>query len=83
MLDSEYHPLGRYLANLRSDTWPATFAEIERILGFELPTSARTYPAWWGNNGQGSRHTRVWLEQGWHTSDLNLGRGQVTFRHQT
>lgn len=56
------------------------FADIEEIIGRELPPSARKYPAWWGNNDQGGkRHSVAWLHAGWRAEDLALEMEEVSF----
>ena len=57
-----------------------SFDEIEAILGFTLPVSARTYSAWWANNPQPNRQSNAWLSAGWKTDDLDLDGETVTFR---
>jgi len=74
----KYLPLYDYLLALELKDWPASFAEIERILGFALPKSAYSYPAWW-SNGSGMPHSAMWLDAGWRTRDLNLTRKRVHF----
>lgn len=78
---SKYEPLEKHLRGLdRSLEHSLSFADIERILGFHLPLSAHKYQAWWANQRNG-RHVQAnaWLDAGWHTQDLNLKAGQVTF----
>jgi hypothetical protein len=77
---SKYDPLEQHLSSLTADTWQASFADIEALLGFPLPASARQYSAWWANNHPGSRHTSTWLKVGWHTADLDIPGERVTFR---
>jgi hypothetical protein len=79
---AKYDALADYLGTLRRrEEHRLTFAEIERILGFRLPPSARTHPAWWANQSNG-RHVqaKAWLTTGWHTTDTDLKLGEVTFR---
>jgi hypothetical protein len=57
-----------------------TFAEIENILEFSLPESARRYQAWWANNPIDGRQSMAWLSAGRETEDLDLGGETVTFR---
>ena len=56
-----------------------SFSEVERVLGFGLPRSARNYNAWWGNNLYRSRHSWAWLEAGWETRDLDIDGESVWF----
>jgi hypothetical protein len=43
----EYATLHNYLANRYADTVLLTFDQIEGLLGFRLPDSARTRQEWW------------------------------------
>ncbi|WP_420818700.1 DUF7662 domain-containing protein [Paracoccus aestuarii] len=68
------------LSSLRVTAVRMKFADIEEIIGRELPPSARKYPAWWGNNDQGGkRHSVAWLHAGWHAEDLALEMEEVSF----
>lgn len=78
---SKYDPLRDYLKRRSGREWRASFAEIERVLGFGLPASARRHPAWWSNELKGSHsHCRAWLGAGWHTREADPKAGRVTFR---
>ena len=77
---SRYEPLAQFLAAKKTDSWEATFEEIERRLGAPLPRSAYKYPAWWANqSGPGHSQTRGWRSVGWRTCDLDLERRRVRF----
>jgi Nuclease subunit of the excinuclease complex len=76
---SKYERLTAHLHGLSGNEWTATFQELEKVLGFSLPSSARTYNAWWANDVTGSRHSNAWLSAGWNTSDINLTGKSVTF----
>ena len=45
----KYEPLAARLSAQGEDFWTATFAQIEEVLGFPLPASARKYREWWAN----------------------------------
>lgn len=55
------------------------FTEIEEVLGFALPKSARMYPAWWGNQ-ENSSQSNAWQEAGWRTEQVDVSSNKVTFR---
>lgn len=74
----KYDPLKRHLAKLARDQWLATFSEIEEVLGFRLPRSARIYQAWWGNQEYSSQ-SNAWQEAGWKVTGLNLGSEKISF----
>lgn len=80
---SRYEPLAQFLAAKKSDSWQATFEEIEKRLGAPLPRSAYKYPAWWANqSGPGHSQTRGWRSVGWKTCDLDLERRRVRFERE-
>ena len=60
---------------------PATFKQIEAVLGFALPDTARNNSQWWGNETGNTRHAqcRAWLNAGFETKNLNLNKEYVEF----
>lgn len=80
---SKYRALTLHLATLNDDRWVAKFQEIEAILGFPLPRSAYSYPAWWSNQaGNGHIQSQSWRLAGWRTGELDLVKQQVSFFYQ-
>ena len=67
--------------NAAGPDWRASFAEVEAVLGFRLPDSARLHRPWWANrkSDSGHSHARAWQEAGWQTGDLNLTAETVVF----
>lgn len=81
---SKYAALTTHLLSLSSGVWHTTFREVERILGFPLPPSAREYRAWWENEAHGTHsHARSWLRTGWETAKVNLTGETLEFRRRT
>ena len=76
----KYDALGRYLAAQPADEVPMTFGEIERVLGIQLPLSARKHRPWWSNNARNSVMTQVWLDAGFATEQVDMARGRLVFR---
>ena len=76
---SKYYRLKEFLADQSRDQVPMTFAEIEKILEFELPAS-KQYPAWWSNNPSNNPMTREWLDAGYETQSVNTASGKLVFR---
>lgn len=78
----KYAPLFNHLRALEDDEWPASFAEIEAVLGFSLPRSARTYQAWWSNQYNSGSHTHAqsWQRAGWKARNVNLRNEVVIFK---
>lgn len=75
----KYARLQKHLSDLGANEWRPAFSQVEKILGFPLPASARSHPAWWANNRDHS-HSSAWLDAGWETADLNLTGEWITFR---
>jgi hypothetical protein len=78
-LTSKYSPLGAYLRQQRRDVVSIKFAEIEKIIGSKLPASAR-YRAWWSNNDFNSVLTKVWIEAGFKSEQVDMARHKLVFR---
>ncbi len=77
---SKYAPLRDYLASRPLQEWKVTFEDIEDVLGFPLPASARRYPAWWANESTSSHvQSHSWLDAGWRTSEVKLREERLTF----
>lgn len=74
---SKYNPLSDRLAGHPANEWQASFAEIEEVLGFPLPKSARTGKSWW--SGMDKPHARAWNAHGF-VADVDHARSLVTFR---
>jgi hypothetical protein len=63
------------LSNVRME-----FRDLETLLGFPLPESARKYHAWWQNDYHTHSHARSWMSAGWLAEDLDLNAEQISFR---
>lgn len=77
----KYAPLYHHLRQLKPREWRATFDEIEQILGFDLPDSARIHRPWWANQGTrgGHSHALAWEMAGWKTSQVDMAEERLTF----
>jgi hypothetical protein len=54
------------------------------VLGFTPPASARTFPAWWENEKQGSHvHALAWLNTGWRTSEVSIADERLIVRRMS
>lgn len=58
--------------------WRATFEDIEEILGFALPPSARRHSAWWSNTKSHSQ-ALAWIAAGWKKSSIDMKGEMVVF----
>lgn len=81
---SKYDPLYRWLVAKAASGVTSiltTFDQIEAVLGFKLPDSARTSTPWWANEKGNTRHVQCksWIAAGFETTDLVLAAESVTF----
>jgi hypothetical protein len=76
-----YKSLYQYLENRYANTVVLTFAQIEDLLGFTLPDSARVHHEWWANNDPNDTpppHSRSWTLAS-RTATPNLHAQTVVF----
>jgi len=74
----EYQALYTYLEHRYAAVVVLTFGEIESLLGFALPTSARTRHEWWTDITDTQRHCEAWIRTG-RTAAPNLPARHITF----
>lgn len=74
----KYRALTDYLLNAARDEVQLTFSEIEHILGFKLPSSARGHRAFWANTTSHSI-ALSWLNCGFETEVVDMNSGTITF----
>jgi len=76
----KYDALGAYLRQQFGDEVPMSFAEIERLIGFALPPSAYRHRPWWSNNASNSVMTKVWLDAGFRTAQVDMEAKTLVFK---
>jgi hypothetical protein len=79
---SKYRPLEEFLAKQGAEKkWcNLRFGEIEGILKFPLPPSARTHRGWWTNDPNGTHvQARAWMGAGWRVWRTDLNSERVEF----
>ena len=76
---SKYQPLGDFLRSQYGDEVRVRFADIEKVLGFPLPASARFHRPWWSNNPENSAITKVWLQAGFRTEQVDMAGEVLVF----
>ncbi len=76
----KYESLGEFLRQQRTNEVPMSFADIERVTGAKLPPMAKNYPAWWSNNLSNNVMTKVWLDAGFKTDQVDVSAGRLVFR---
>ncbi len=77
---SKYDALGDYLKRQRGDRVPMTFGQIEKITGTRLPASAHKHRPWWSNNPRNSVMTKVWLDAGFESEQVDMPSRKLVFR---
>jgi hypothetical protein len=77
---SKYDALGEYLQRQRGDLIPMTFADIEKVTGARLPASAHKHRPWWSNNPHNSAMTKVWLDAGFESEQVDMPGRKLVFR---
>ncbi len=80
-MPGKYKALYEYLDNRYANTVVLTFAQIEDLLGFTLPDSARVHQEWWANkdlNVTPPPHWRSWTLAS-RTATSNLQAQTVVF----
>lgn len=77
---AKYGALGAYLKRQHREMVPLTFSEIEKITGTKLPPSARKHRPWWSNNPHNSVMTKVWLDAGFASEQVDMQSRKLVFR---
>ena len=79
----KYQRLYSHLCSLPDPEWKVSFADIEAVLGFELPDSARLYRPWWANQAGGGRSQAIaWMAAGWETAKVDIPGETLLFRRR-
>jgi hypothetical protein len=76
----KYEPLGTFLRDQRTRQVPLTFEQIEKITGTKLPPKAQHHRAWWSNNAANNVMTKVWLEAGYESTQVDMSARKLVFR---
>jgi hypothetical protein len=74
----EYLALYTYLEHRYACVVVLTLEQIEALLGFTLPTPAKTEREWWTDIVDAQPHSAAWIEAG-RTAAPNLGAGTIAF----
>ncbi len=77
----KYQLLQKHLLARFADRLVLTFLQIEDLVGFPLPSQARTEPSWWDNAdaaGQGTGQSEAWTRAG-RSASVNMSAQCVVF----
>lgn len=75
----KYEKLSWHLANENKNQVKYSFKEIEDILGFSLPDSARLYRPWWANDITHVQASDGWLKYGWQVNFVDMENKIIGF----
>jgi len=78
----KYDPLRDYLKGLTADTVKLSFADVEGILGAQLPPSSHGSSIAWSNSYSHSKGA-AWLDAGWLVDQVDMQAKAVVFRRAT
>ena len=78
LVPREYRGLYTYLEQRYASVVVLTFDQIEALLGFALPTPARTEREWWTEIVDPQRQCVAWIEAG-RTAAPTLAAEIITF----
>jgi hypothetical protein len=76
---TKYKPLQTRLKQTTGSRVRFSFREIEAILGFALPKSARAHAPWWANVGGSHVQAEAWMGAGWRTCQVDVPGERVSF----
>jgi hypothetical protein len=76
----KYQPLGDYLRQQGTELVAMKFEEIERIVGSKLPEKSQLHRPWWSNNPNNNVMTKVWLDAGYRTEQVDMASRRLVFR---
>jgi hypothetical protein len=74
-----YVGLQNHLEGSGKENISLSFKEIESLVGFPLPASARKHMAWWSNTTSHSQACS-WLNAGYQTVCFDLKKETVVFK---
>ena len=87
-MNAKYEPLENYLQNksgLKQEV-NLSFRDIEKIIGAQLPASARKYREWWSNQKDLNNRSqaKAWISAGYLVDSVqqNPISGSVCFRRK-
>ena len=76
----KYALLHRHLRVRAGREWRVSFTDLEELLGFTLPESARVHRPWWSNQRNGGHgHALAWQVAGWKTRAVDLEQETLVF----
>lgn len=72
-----YYPLKTYFQKITADKIALTFTQIEKIVGFKLPLSAKKYPSWWSHKSSQNAICDAWTSAGFVKQRVDIDDEKV------
>lgn len=76
---SKYYGLYVYLSRQREAEVRLAFAQIESLIGGQLPAGALRSRAFWSNRSRGALQAQAWMTAAYHVGEVDLEAGWVAF----
>lgn len=74
----KYYKLKQYFSECSAASVTLTFKEIEKIIGAELPASARKRSEWWYPRFQSNRIAEAWVTEGYTIKKIDTSKEKIT-----
>ena len=81
-MSGKYSKLGVHLQKTSNDKLVMMFEELEEVLGFPLPASARKHRPWWSNDEHHVQAKGGWLAAGWKVVTVDIFEKTVQFQKE-
>ena len=78
--DWKYYRLKEYFSKCTAGSVTLTFAEIEKIAGVHLPSSARKDASWWYHRKSRNMIFEAWHTEGYNLKKLDLEKQKITLQ---
>lgn len=74
-----YKPLENYLSSCKESMVKMHFADIEKLIGRQLPPSATMHRAFWANTDKSHSQSASWMDAGWIVDSVDFANEIVKF----
>lgn len=76
----EYAKLAEFLEASTEEKLVLSIKNVEQIIGVSLPESAYNIRQWWENDKGKPQAKNGWLNVGWKTFQVQMGKERIPFR---
>lgn len=78
----KYYALKEFFSKCNEDEVALTFTQIEKIIGFKLPTSARKYISWWSTQGGQYTISIAWTSEHYFRKKIDFKGEKIYFQRE-